>query len=158
MNDMNLFRMTIGLESWETAQRDCRELIEKNYDEIALHQDKVKLDVDWDRYEYFNARGELDAITVRDRGVMIGYNVFIYTRPIHYKSTLVANSDVIYLAPEYRNAKIGSDLIDFGEDVWMKKADMCVMHTKPEHPALRRLLELKGYILGEITLHKVRRE
>lgn len=148
--------MIIGWQPWNEAKEGCKELTERNWDEIALHKNSVPLDIDWERYEWFNANGLLDAVTVRDEGLLVGYNVFLYSRPIHYKSTLVANSDVIYLAPEYRNAKIGSLLIDEGEKVWMKKADMCVMHTKPAHPELARLLEFKGYMIGEITYHKVR--
>jgi hypothetical protein len=142
-------------EAWETLRRDCQILIERNWQEIALHQDEVPLLVDWPRYERMNKDGLVDAVTVRDNGVLVGYNVFFYGRPIHYSGTMVATNDVLYLAPEYRKGSLGIRLIKKGEEVWMRRADMCVMHAKP-HNYLGRILERLGYGVAEIMYHKVK--
>lgn len=148
--------MIIRQQTWENAKSGCMELVKNNWEEIALDKDTIPLDVDWDQYEFLESKGCLGVITARESGFLIGYNVFFYGRPIHYKGTLVGTNDVLYLAPEYRKGPTGIKLIRAGEKMcWERGCDMIRMHAKI-HNELGYLLELMGYSLSEKIYHKLR--
>ncbi len=67
-----------------------------------MHQQSIPLDPDWDRYLQYDVANILQVLTVRDRGVLVGY-VFMLVHPhLHYASTVWAQSDIFWLDPAYR--------------------------------------------------------
>lgn len=82
-------------------------LFARHWREIALNQDKVPLDPNWDRYYEYDLLNILQTLTVRSNGVLVGY-VFMLVHPhLHYASTLWAQSDIFWLDPAYRSGWTG---------------------------------------------------
>ena len=59
------------------VESDTQTLIELHWEEIALNQDKIKLNPDWQAYHNLEAEGKLKIFTARDRDSLVGYFVVI---------------------------------------------------------------------------------
>src|SRR5262245_23443365 len=87
-------------------------LIELHYKEIARYQD-IPLDPDFSLYLAAEAAGNLRCYTARMDSLLVGYSVFMVRRNLHYRSSLQAIQDILFVAPEYRKSRIGVRLIRF---------------------------------------------
>jgi len=77
---------------------------------------------------------------------LIGYAVFFVHRNPHYRSSLQAVEDVIYLDPEYRRGRTASRLVRFAERRLTEDGVQVIYHhAKVAHPALGKILERMGY-------------
>ena len=86
-------------------------LLERHWEEIALNKEKVKLNPDWDLYSKMNEMGLVRTFIARDNGKLIGYFVVTVHPHMHYKDTIYALNDVIYVDPEYRGSTVAVRLI-----------------------------------------------
>jgi quercetin dioxygenase-like cupin family protein len=120
-------------------------LLEKHWQEIAHYKD-VPLDIDVERYNAMEEQGLLRCFTARDCGRLIGYAIFICGPNLHYKSTRIANQDVLFIAPEARNGTTAMRFFDFFEKRLASEGwQLMLQHEKIAHPALGRLCEKRGY-------------
>lgn len=102
---------------------------------------KFKLNVEM----YRAAEGSLASYTVRDDNLLIGYANFVIQPHPHFKESIWAFQDAVYLAPEYRGKNIGMRLLKFAENDLRKQADVCLHTVDVNHPMLGDLLKLMGY-------------
>jgi len=94
--------------------------------------------------------------TARDDEKLMGYNVFFVANNAHYKDSLQATQDILYLAPEYRGKMTGvrfirwcdNELEDLGVEV-------VYQHVKAR-PELNfgPMLERIGYELVDLIYTK----
>lgn len=90
---------------WERLAHISRELLplfRKHWKEIALNQDKVELDPDWDRYFDLELRGLLHILTARYSGLLQGYVFNLVGPHLHYASTRWCLTDMYWLDPRCR--------------------------------------------------------
>jgi len=91
---------------------ECSPLFLRHWKEIALNQDTVPLDPDWDRYYAQALAGVLQTLTARVDGKLVGY-VFALAGPhLHYNSTLFAVTDMFWLDPLYRRGWGGYKMLN----------------------------------------------
>ena len=79
----------------------------EHWRELALNQDSIKLDPDWDRFYALDLQGLLRVLTVRVEGHLVGYVFLIIGPHLHYKSTTWAHCDMFWLDPVYRQGWTG---------------------------------------------------
>ena len=99
----------------------------RHWEEIAKDRDRIKLSIDTEKYQQMDDAGILHILTARENGVLVGYHLSIIMVHPHYKDFgKMAMTDVYYLAPEYRNAKLGIQMLDEVEnslrEIGVKKA------------------------------------
>lgn len=82
--------------------KELRPLFVLHWKELALNQDKIPLDVDWDRYLELDLVGRLQVLTVRDGDSLVGYVFNLISPALHYRSTMWCHIDMYWLAPAYR--------------------------------------------------------
>lgn len=124
--------LTYQEESYKVALDP--ELIKLHFDEVALHQELIALDPDYEVYESLEASGRLRSFTVRDDGVLVGYSIFILTWNLHYRSTRQADNDLIFLHPEHRKGFTGIDLIRYSEQQLLEYGvDKITWHVKSKN-------------------------
>jgi len=91
---------------WEPIQalleEGIEELLRNHWVEVAMDKDSIPLDPDWDRVFALEDVGEFAAAALRRNGKLIGYNAFAIYPHVHYKSTLHAFNDVVYVDPAER--------------------------------------------------------
>lgn len=146
----------IALETLEQVRASrVEELLRAHWAEIAYFPD-IPLEPDWDAYADAEARGALRIFTVRVAGELVGYAVYFLKNNPHYKSSLFAAQDILYLAPEHRGARTGAHLILFA-DTYLRSIGVQVVcqHSKARRdidigPLLKRL----GYELMDTVWTK----
>jgi len=91
---------------WEPLQvlldDGIEELLRNHWVEVAMDKESVPLDPDWERMFILESVGEFAAAALRRNGKLIGYNAFAIYPHVHYKSTMYAFNDVIYVDPAER--------------------------------------------------------
>lgn len=134
-------------ESLESARaRDTDLVLLRHWSELTHYPD-IPLDVDWNRYELAEKLGKLRAFTARVGDRLVGYVAFFVDYNGHYRSSLQAVQDVLYLLPEYRaRPRVGLRLIAFADhELAREGVQVAYQHQKLAHPALGRLLQISGY-------------
>jgi GNAT superfamily N-acetyltransferase len=103
--------VTYQEESWQTLWNDGQELFSHHWKELALDQEEIPMDLDYERYSSLGTMGMLFILTVRWNGSLVGYVVVFLMPHFHYKSSgLMALTDMYYLLPRFRRGPIGIKL------------------------------------------------
>jgi GNAT superfamily N-acetyltransferase len=107
-------------------------IVERHWQEVGLHKDKMPLDVDWEKYHVLEDQGFLRLISARAGDLLVGYASFLVLPHLHYAQTLHALNDAIYVAPEYRG--VGVRLIRAAEkmlaEAYVPRRVRIVYHLK----------------------------
>jgi GNAT superfamily N-acetyltransferase len=95
---------------WDTVQGLLDEglaaLVAEHWKEVGVHKDAVPLDVDWEGYQLDEENGLLKIIAARRGDRLIGYASYYVLPHRHYRSTLHALNDAIFVLPGERGAGI----------------------------------------------------
>jgi len=122
-----------------------------HYHEIAHYKD-IKLEPNVAEYFKMEDAGFLKAYTAREDGELIGYAVYLVRHNLHYKSSLQAQQDIIYISKEKRG--FGKDFIKFCDDELRKMGVQVVrQHIKFAHD-WSKVLERMGYEKEDMLLSK----
>lgn len=137
----------------EEFVEEINPLVENHYQEIA-HFKEIELNPDYSKYIHLYNEGRLKLFTVRDQedGELVGYAIFSVNYNLHYKQSLQALQDVIYIKPERRG--FGKKFIDFCDSQLKDMGVEAVYHhVKVEHN-FGPLLEKLGYELIDLVYGK----
>lgn len=118
-------------------------LLKEHYLEIAHYQD-IELDPDWNQYFAIQANGALAIYTARmASGELLGYNCYFIRHNPHYKQSLQAANDVIFISKKHRG--FGRSFIAWcDEQLRGLGVQVCYHHVKAAHD-WSPLLERMGY-------------
>lgn len=123
---------------------EVQPLLEQHWDEISAHKD-IPLDPDVARYNAAEAAGWLRAYTAREAKTLIGYAAFMVAPSLHYRASVQAVQDVVYVAPE-RRGRVGIELLRFANlQLRAEGVQLVYQHQKVAHPALGVVLRRIGY-------------
>ncbi len=128
---------------------EMRVLFERHWDEIALKDVSGPLDIFEEAYRGLEENGSLLLVTARENGLLVGYAAYLLSPNLHYRSRMVAESDVFYLVPECRKGFAGLRLLKAAEAECLKAGATTIQNkVKADHDC-GRLFERLGYILAE---------
>jgi len=133
-------------------------LIKRHYAELTLDKDVMKLAPDWDRYNELNNLGKLSIVAAYDGEKIVGYSVFFLNEHIHYKNNIIANNDVLFLAPEYRLGMTGIKLIKYSEMILQQLGVSKVIWHVKQAKDFRKLLHRMGYQDEDIIVGRALKE
>lgn len=105
--------ITFQCESFADVLPELMPLLPVHFEELALDKDKAPLDPQYDKYVLREQMGELEFITVRECGDIIGYFIGFVAPGMHYKSTLTCIMDIFYIVPEKRGSDMGFRMFEF---------------------------------------------
>ena len=94
-------------EHWLDVVEELKVLFPEHWREIAIHQDHIKLDVDYPRYEELARKDALHLVTVRADGQIVGYHLSVVSGHPHYASTLHAMVESTTSRPSTAAARPG---------------------------------------------------
>ena len=83
----------IRKESVSEAAKDANALLKQHWLEIANYKDRVPLEPSWDDVYDLERRGAVILLTLREKGELIGYSMFITRWHLHYKQIVADNLD-----------------------------------------------------------------
>ena len=93
-------------ESYYDIVAEITPIVYKHHEEVDLYQEHMKMDPDYEVYGNLADAGILKTFTLRNTDdQLIGYNFFCLQTNPHYKGTLWASNDIVYIDPAYRNTE-----------------------------------------------------
>jgi len=133
-------------ETYEDVIGDIRPILELHWREVARYPD-IPLQPNWTAYEHLQALDILRIYTGREDGRLIGYSIFVVHKDLHYSTSLTADEDLLFLAPEYRKGRVGLQLMQFAEaELTAEGVQLVKRRTKvAERLNFGALLERMGY-------------
>ena len=125
-------------------------LLRAHKDEIAHYQD-IPLDVAEEKYLAMDLAGTLRVFTARVDDAtasldnkLVGYAVFFVAPNLHYRGSLQASQDILYMDPAHRGR--GLVFINWCDEQLRQEGVQAVyQHLKVEHD-FGRALERLGYV------------
>lgn len=136
-------------EFLDQVKDDILSLLDLHYKEIALNQDKIKLNPDWDVYSGLEQQGKLKIFTARDNDTLVGYFVVVVGVNMHYKDHTFACNDIIYLHKDYRKGFAGIKLIKFAKKCLTEDGVSVLAINTKVHQPFDKVLERLGFNLIE---------
>lgn len=137
--------MQFAKEKIDGLQQELKPLLQAHWEQIALNQDKIKLNPAWDEYIKLNNLGVIHFYTVRDNKELVGYFCVVATKSLHYQDHIFASCDIIYVKKDKRAGMTGYKLIDFAEkDLKKNGVSLLSINTKT-HAPFDSLLERMSY-------------
>jgi len=137
--------VTYQEESFNEVIDEIKPLLELHYKEIAIMQDKIKLNPDYESYEAAYDAGTLRIFTAREGQDLVGYFIVVTVNHLHYKDHIFAMNDVIYLKKNLRALGIGKEMIQYAEDALIDSGVSVIMINTKVHQPFDLLMEALDY-------------
>lgn len=130
------------------------ELFAAHWDEVALNKQVMQLKPDVARYHVLDAQGMLLVLGAYVDDVLVGYSVNFLMNHLHYADLRVCSNDLLFIAQEHRQSRLGLQLIKRTEEVAKERgAQLMLWHAKPD-TALNALMPRLGYGVQDIIYSK----
>ncbi len=106
-------------------------LLEEHWMEVSFDKE-IPLNPDLEKYLLLEEAGHLHCLSCRDEeGTLVGYVVTFLTPHVHYKDTLYAENDLIYIHPNHRKGTLGIRMLRRFEEIMKERGvDVLHMHVK----------------------------
>ena len=137
--------ITVQLESMATALEEMKPLFISHHKELALFQDKSPLDPDYEKYAAAERNGSLVFVTARLSGKIIGYWVNFVALALHYKQTLMADMDILWVDPAFRGEKIGEMMYKCLREEFARRGVKVWYGGSKNHKAIEWFFEQLGF-------------
>ena len=135
--------MDFAHEAYANVKDEIKPLLEQHWKEIALHQDEIKLEPNWNAYAQMASVGSLRVYTARKNGELVGYFVVFVMPSLHYRRFMFANNDILFLKKSERKGTAGIKLIKFAvESLQAENVKLINVNVKKKQdfgPLLERL-------------------
>lgn len=137
-------QVTFGREQAGSIFDEIKPLLRAHFEEIAHYKD-IPLNPDYGRYFEAEHHGQLRIYTARYHGTLIGYAIYFVRPSLHYRDSLQAHQDILYLAPEHRRGGVGRGLIDHADGALRQEGvQVVIQHVKHKRelnfgPLLKRI-------------------
>lgn len=147
--------LTAAIETLHDGLEELKPLLPVHWAELALNQDKVPLDPQYDEYLKREAEGRVIYVTLRETGLLMGYFVGFIAPGLHYQTCLTCHMDIFYVHPDHRGKRGGLILYKALEDELKRRGVQRIYAGFKVHmPEAERLYQALGYELCEKTYAK----
>lgn len=144
-------------ESVRTIYAEGQALAEAHWREVSLYQKERPLAIDWGKYEGLELERALAVFTLRDDRRLIGYATFLVNFHIHYKWTLTAFNDAVFVEPKYRDENAKEFLRFCNAELKKLGVDHILYHVKYARD-FRPFLREEGFVDEEAIVGKFIKE
>ncbi len=146
--ELTRVKPTFGIESFAEVREEIKPLLAAHWKEVAHYPD-IELDVDWTRYAMLADAGLLRIFTVRSEDrKLVGYAIFMVQTNMHYKQSLQALQDVLFISPEHRG--FGKKFIEWCDHCLRSEGVQAVYHHVKKEHNFGPMLERIGYELVDL--------
>ena len=126
--------------------KEAHSLFVEHYNEIAAYKD-IPLEPDFEKYATIADDGKLVVLTARNNGELVGYVIYLVGTALHYKNSLHAIQDILFVKKGLRKSLMGCGylLLKHSETVLKEMGVQVVcQHVKVKHD-FSPFLEKLGY-------------
>ena len=129
-------------------------LFEEHRDELTTNKELMKLNPDMGKYYKLEEDGVLLTLAAYDGQTLIGYSVNFIGAHLHYKDVVVCNNDLLFLTKNYRQSRIGLQLIGKTEEAAKERGAHLVLWHAKENTTLAKMMPRLGYGVQDIIFSK----
>ena len=134
-----------AVEPFGECIEEMKPMLERQWEEMALHQDKVAFSPDYELYHQLEGLDKLHLVTARKGGTLVGYYLaFVNSHP-HHKGHLFASNDFVFVEPSCRKGHTGVGLFKYAEETLAERGVSVVVINTKAHAPFDRLCEYLGY-------------
>jgi len=137
--------MQYQTETFDAVITEIQPLLQKHWEDVALNQDKVKLNPNWRAYQFLEREGALHITTARNKGRLVGYVIYLLSNWLHYKEEVLADGDIFWLDPDYRKGMTGVRLLKEAEQSLIARGVTAISNKVKLHKDVGRVFERLGY-------------
>jgi hypothetical protein len=119
--------LTFQQEAWLDVELEVLAIAERHWDEIAVHKDEIKLDLDCQLFRNMQDIGILHITTARAGGELVGYYAMVIRTHPNYKTTKFGFLQSYFLLPEFRAPFTGMELFEAMEEAMRKAGAECLI-------------------------------
>lgn len=141
-------------ESLSQCMEEIKPVLRHEHWEEVGHYKDIPIDMEWEKYLNLESMGKLRCYTVRSalneeftESILQGYAFFLVDKHLHYKTTLVASQDILYIRKHYRG--IGKNFLKWCDDQLKKEGVVTVTHHAKPWFNYGNLFEKLGYEKAE---------
>lgn len=142
------------VESLTAMLPELQPVFPEHYRELALNQEHVPLDPQYDEYLRRDAAGMVMLVTLRDRGELVGYFVGFVAPGLHYKTCLTLTMDIFYVRQDHRGNGGGFTLFQAVEKEAKRRGCQRMLVGSKCHKEASWLFERLGYERVEVYYSK----
>ena len=124
---------------------ELRALLPGHWEELGVHREGMPLDPQYEEYITRDARGEVVYATLRADGRLVGYWIHFITPGLHYKSTLQATMDILYVKPEWRGHQGGRLLFETTRSELVRRGVKFWKVGSKDHTPIAKFLRWLGF-------------
>lgn len=95
--------ITAHVERLQETLDELKPLFKPHFEELALNQDKVPLDPQYELYLHRESLGQVLLVVLREAGKIVGYFIGFVAAGMHYRTCLTLTMDIFWLHPDYRD-------------------------------------------------------
>lgn len=147
--------ITYAVEDWLAIKGEVLPLLYRHWVEVALDRDSIPLVVDFDTYDALAAAGILHIVIARNDGELVGYFWALVKNHLHYASTLMAFTDIIFIDKPHRKGRAGQGLIRAMEESLNGRGVKKIFIATKTKLNLGPLFERMGYGVHEVIYSKM---
>lgn len=143
-----------ALESLGDCQKEIQPILRNEHWEEVGHYDDIPIDMQWDKYAVLQEMGKLRCYTIREfvnedfkETILQGYAFFFVDKHLHYKHTIVASQDILYVRKPYRG--IGKTFLKWCDEQLIAENVTTVSHHAKPWFNYGELFEKLGYEKAE---------
>jgi len=134
---------------------DLETLMHAHWKECATDHEAIPFDPDWNAARVMEHAGILRFFGLFDDGELVGYSVYEVAPHLHFRSTLHAFCQGIYVKPERRKGNAGAKLIVESERLLAARGAKKFTYCAPHASNLNKVLEKGGYASTETVYTKL---
>lgn len=123
---------------------EIQPMLPDHWAELGMYRDRMPLDPDYPSYFEHDAAGRLAFVALRNDGLMVGYFVCFIAPTLHYRTTLTAKMDLIYIQPRHRGG--GGKLLEQAmlAELKARGVKLLIVGSKDHHP-IQAFWQGQGY-------------
>lgn len=130
-------------------------LLQRHYEEIGKFKDIWEVDPELEAYQVMEAKGRLLALVAFLDNEVVGYSITFLAFNLHYKGTMIAQNDLLYVVPERRGSSLGLRLMrETITHAKQRGAKLMQWHSKLD-TSLNTLLPKLGYEVLDVIWAKI---
>lgn len=137
--------ITAQVESFTEMLPELEPLLPLHYEELALDQNKVPLDPQYQIYKQRENLGELLFVTLRQDSVLMGYYIGFIAPGLHYQTCLTCITDIFYIHPHHRRRQGGTLLFQETEKQLKKRGVQRWFVGSKLHLDCTPMLQIMGF-------------
>lgn len=137
--------ITFSVDQVRTVLPELKQLFPLHWRELALDQESIPLDPQYEVYLERDAKGEVMVLTGREAGRIIGYFVGFIAPGLHYRTCLTLTMDIFWIHPEHRGKSLGVRLFKAVEQEARRRGVKRMFMGSKLHKDSGWLFERLGY-------------